>query len=102
MASKSAQEELLYELLQKACEIGGAFGVALLAILFFAIYNRDKVRWKTIIAENIGMLGLLGFFEYLFFTEIIMNYNPISDAELEYIVAKKTYDMFSANSTSLL
>lgn len=99
MASRNAQAKLLYELLQKACEMGSAFGVVLLVIGGFALYNRDRIRWKTILAENIGMLALLGFFEYLFFTRIIMNYNPISDAELEYLVAKKTYDIFAKNGT---
>ena len=100
MASKSEQEKVLYELLQEACEIGGAFGVVLLVLGACAFYNKDKIRWKTIISENVGMLALLGFFEYLFFTKIIMNYNPISDAELEYIIAKHTYDVFTANTTN--
>lgn len=100
MASKSAQDALLHKLLQKACEMGGAFGIALLVFCFLALYNRKQIRWKTIVAENVGMLGLLGFFEYLFFTDIIMHYNPISDAELEYIVAKKSYDALVKNGTT--
>ncbi len=45
------------------------------------------------------MLGLLGCFEYLFFIHIIMNYNPISDAELEYMIAQKAYNALEHNVT---
>lgn len=102
LASKSAQDALLRHLLQKACEMGGAFGVVLLATVFLALYNYKEIRWKTIMAENVAMLGLLGFFEYLFFTHIIMNYNPISDAELEYIIAKQAYNIFIQNGTTTI
>lgn len=101
MSSKSAQAALLHHLLQKACEMGGAFGIVLVANVFLALYYYKQIRWKTIMAENVAMLGLLGFFEYLFFTHIIMNYNPISDAELEYIIAKQAYNIFINNGTTI-
>ena len=41
------------------------------------------------------MLLLLGLFEYLFFINIIMNYNPISDAEIKYMMVKGMVNYFN-------
>jgi hypothetical protein len=102
IASNAVQQQLLRTLLHKSCEIGGAFGIVLLIFLCLGLYHYSQIKWKTILAENMAMLGLLGFFEYLFFTRIIMNYNPVSDAELEYIIAKEAYNLFIKNGTSTI
>ena len=47
---------------------------------------RDKIRWKSIIVENILMFALLGAFEYIFFNTIILKYSPITNEELRYSI----------------
>ena len=37
------------------------------------------------------MFLFLGIFEYLFFMEIIMNYDPLTDAEIKYYVVNDIY-----------
>ena len=40
------------------------------------------------------MFTLLGIFEYVFFTQIIMNYNPLTDNEIKYYVARDLNEKF--------
>jgi len=58
--------------------------------LFVATINclliRKNINWKLILIENIVMFSLLCIFEYLFFINIIMNYSPITDNEIFYII----------------
>jgi hypothetical protein len=62
--------------------------VAIVFLLSFAnaVRIRKYIHWTHVIIENILMFLLLGVFEYLFFTHIIMNYTPISDEELQYLL----------------
>jgi hypothetical protein len=99
LTALDAQHKLLHHLLYIACELGGGFGIAFIISWGLGIAHYNQIKWKTIFAENIVMLGLLGCFEYLFFMHIVMNYNPITDAELEYIVAQKAYAAFGHNQT---
>ena len=41
------------------------------------------------------MFLFLGIFEYLFFTNIIIVYNPITDAEIQYISANNFLTFFN-------
>lgn len=96
------QNKLLHHLMYVACELGGGFGLAFLLSWCFGILHYKQIKWKTIFVENVVMLGLLGCFEYLFFMNVIMNYNPISDAELEYMIAQKAYNAIEHNQTALI
>jgi hypothetical protein len=92
------QEKELHHLMIVACKIGSGFWSVFFLLWVIGILHFKEIKWKTILVENIVMLVLLGLFEYLFFMNIIMNYNPISDAELEYIVAKKAYSLAYNNT----
>lgn len=87
------QEQILHHLILVACKIGSGFWSLFFVFWVLGLFHFTQIKWKKIIIENVVMLVLLGLFEYLFFTNIIMNYNPISDAELEYIVAQKIYSL---------
>ena len=52
-----------------------------------------------IINQNILMFLFLGIFEYLFFTEIILNYSPISDSEIKFIVYNGVINYFNSTKT---
>lgn len=84
--AKHDQNVLLHNLIIKAIFMISFVGIFFMISLLNAIWIKNYIHWKHIIIENILMFVFLGTFEYLFFTWIIMNYSPISDTELEYIV----------------
>jgi hypothetical protein len=96
--SLNEQNELYNKLLTKACYIAGFIGLILVILFLNAIYNNKVIKWRWIIVENILMLIFLGLFEYVFFVNIIMHYNPITDAELKYIVITDFIKYFNQTS----
>ena len=100
--SLSEQKKLLGELLVKACMMGGIVGLFLLVFVLAGLIDRKKIEWKWILIENIFMFMFLGVFEYFFFMKIIMNYSPITDAEIKYYVAKEIFNYFNTTSTGLI
>lgn len=97
--SLNSQKNLLSKLLYQSCKLAFFFGLVLIILWFFGLCYYKNIKWKTIILDNILMLGLLGCFEYIFFTTIIMNYNPITDAEIEYLIVKNIYNYAMSNDT---
>jgi len=96
MESLQEQKKILHQLLILACKMGGIIGIILLILFGFGLANRKKIKWKWILFENILMFILLGIFEYLFFTYIVLHYNPITDAEIKYFVADNLYNYFNS------
>lgn len=96
LESLTKQKELLHKLLIIACKMGGVIGLILLVLFGFGLSNRKKINWKWILVENFLMFVLLGIFEYLFFTNIILHYNPITDEEVKYFVANSLYNYFNS------
>lgn len=96
--SLKQQNKLLHKLFIRSCSLGSGIGFILIALIVLSIYNKKKIKWNSILFENIIMFILLGIFEYLFFINIILNYNPITDAEVKYFVAKSLVNYF--NSTN--
>ena len=60
-------------------------GISFLLILIHII-GKIKVSLRKIIIDNVLMIIILGIFEYVFFTRIIMIYQNISLEELEVII----------------
>lgn len=96
LESLEKQKALLDKLLIFACKMGGVIGIILLVLFGFGLANRKKISWKWILIENFIMFALLGIFEYLFFTNIILHYNPITDEEVKYFVANSLYNYFNS------
>jgi hypothetical protein len=92
------QEELIKKLLVNALILCGIIGIIVLIFFINGLYNYKFIKWKWILIENIFMLLFLGFFEYMFFINIILKYNPITDNEIKYIVINNFINYF--NSTS--
>jgi len=80
------QEELLNYLLHKSLIMMFIVFMFLLIAFINCLCIRDKIRWKSIIVENILMFVLLGAFEYIFFNTIILKYSPITNEELRYSI----------------
>lgn len=62
--------------------IGFVFGITLVLGIFF----HDKMKWHWLFFENIMMIFFLACYEYYFFKYVIIKYDPISSAEINYIV----------------
>ncbi len=98
--SINSQKKLLYHLLIKACGMAGIIGSILSILLIFGIFNKNKIKWNWILIENLIMFILLGIFEYLFFTNIIMHYNPITNDEVKYRALHDIYSYLNSSSTN--
>ena len=96
--SLSSQKKLLQKLLIKACGMAGIIGILFLFLIITGLFYRKKIKWNWIWIENLLMFVFLGIFEYLFFMNIIMHYNPITDAEVKYYVVDGIIRYF--NSTT--
>lgn len=83
---------LITQLIYKSSFYASIVGIFFLFFLFIGIYYRKKIKWKWIIWENIMMLVFLGLFEYFFFFNIILKYNPINDDEIKYLIVKAFND----------
>ncbi len=96
--SLSSQKKLLHRLLIKACTMAGSIGILFIILFGIGLLYRKKIKWNWIWIENLLMFLFLGIFEYFFFMTIIMNYNPITDAEIKYYTVNGIITYF--NSTS--
>jgi hypothetical protein len=96
--SLSSQKKLLQKLLIKACTIAGIIGIIGIILFTIGLFNRKKIKWNWIWIENLLMFLFLGIFEYFFFMTIVMNYNPITDAEVKYYMVDGIITYF--NSTN--
>ena len=86
---KNAQREQGQQLNTLKIQAGmmvGYVSIFFLLSLINAIRIQKYIHWNHIIIENLLMFLLLGIFEYLFFTHIIMSYTPISDEEIRYLL----------------
>lgn len=82
--SMKEQKYMLHSLLIQSYKMGAILGVIFIVLLLISLYNRKCIEWKTIISENIIMFLFLGIFEYYFFINIIMKYEPVTNEEIQY------------------
>lgn len=76
------QKLLRMILLKKAIMISCFFGGIFICSL---IFGKKEVKIKWVSFENVFLFLFLGIYEYIFFNLIILNYNPITDSEIQYI-----------------
>ena len=93
--SLEQQKQLLNHLMIESCEIAGIIGLVLIGLIGFGLFRGYKIKWKWIWVENFLMFVLLGVFEYWFFMNVILNYNPITDAEIKYYIANQFSNYFN-------
>lgn len=94
--SLQQQKQLLHHLLIKSCGLAGIIGLVLIGLLSYGFFKGYKIKWKWICVENFLMFAILGIFEYWFFMNVILNYNPITDAEIKYYVANQFVNYFNS------
>ena len=48
-----------------------------------AKYRRLPVHWRQLVCENLGLIIVLGIYEYMFFSTVVYPYQSISQPELD-------------------
>lgn len=61
----------------------GIFGALFTVATAYAKIRKMNVWWCRLVAENLAMVLMLAFYEFLFFTTIITSYSPLSAEEIE-------------------
>jgi hypothetical protein len=89
----SEQNKNLYHLLKISLFMLCIILVLFLCALINALIYMKYIHWLNIFIENVCMFILLGIFEYLFFNYVILQYTPISDEELQYIMYNNMYNI---------
>lgn len=89
--SKRDQNTILHNLFVKSCKMVIPFGIICLMLIFISCFRLRDIKWKSIIFENIIMFLILGIFEYYFFLNIILNYEPVTNEEIKYFMANNTF-----------
>lgn len=82
--SMKEQNHILHLLLIESYKMAIILGVVFIILLIHSYCNKKYIEWKTIIIENIIMFLFLGIFEYYFFINIIMKYEPVTNNEIKY------------------
>lgn len=84
--SKTRQKQTLDTLFIASCKMGGGIGVVFFILLGVSLHKscRKYIEWKIIFFENVLMFLFLGIFEYYFFINIIMKYEPVTNEEIQY------------------
>jgi len=49
-------------------------------------YKQYKTKWRPLIAENVGLVAILGLYEWMFFSTVVLKYQAISMPELDSLV----------------
>ena len=84
--SKENQKQILNQLFIRSCKMGGGLGIIFCVLLGLSLHKsyRNHIQWKIIFFENLLMFFFLGIFEYYFFINIIMKYEPVTNEEIQY------------------
>ena len=90
--SKEQNDIMINKLIYKSSFYASIVGLSFFIFLLIGVFYRKKIKWKWVIWENVMMLLFLGLFEYYFFFNIVLKYNPINDNELKYIIVKGFLD----------
>ena len=89
---KKSRNERQNNLLKKSLIL---VGILLLATITVYVLNKKKIKLGYVLKETFGVLVLMGFFEYLFFTKVILKNPTISNSELKKIIIDKEISKMS-------
>ena len=89
--SKDRQKIILHNLFVKSCKMTIPFGVICFILTFVSFFNFKYIKWKSILLENITMFLVLGLFEYFFFLNVILKYEPVTNEEIKYFMVNNTF-----------
>jgi hypothetical protein len=93
--SKRDQELMLNKLILFCYKLVASIFCFLVFFVACGFFHKKVIKWKWILIENFFLFGLLGIFEYIFLTNVILKYSPFSDAELKYMVYKEMFNIIN-------
>lgn len=96
--SLDEQNLLKQQLIIISYKMAGVIGSILCFFFLYGLLNWKEIKWKSIVIDNILMFVFLGTFEYMFFFNVILNYNPVTDGEIKYTMYKGFVDYFNQTS----
>ena len=73
-------------LLRKSWLYFGAIMTLFMSLTAVGHCKRYKTNWRSLITENIALVGILGLYEWMFFSTIVLKYQAISMPELDRMV----------------
>jgi len=73
-------------LLQNSWIYFGGLLTTVAGLSAWGIFRRYKTDWPAIVGENLGLVTLLGLYEWMYFSTIILKYQAISMPELDRMV----------------
>jgi hypothetical protein len=97
--SLDKQKLLKQELMIVSYKMAGVVGLVLCFFFLWGLLNWKEIKWKSIIIDNILMFVFLGTFEYMFFSNVVLHYNPVTDGEIKYTLYTGLVDYFNQTST---
>jgi hypothetical protein len=53
----------------------------------FGYHRRYKTEWYQLVGENLTLVTLLGLYEWMYFSTVVLRYQAISMPELDRMVA---------------
>ncbi len=89
------QNQLKKALMIVSYKMAGVVGAVLLFFLLWGLLNWREIKWKGILMDNVLMFLFLGTFEYMFFSHVILHYNPVTDGEIKYTMYTGLVDYFN-------
>jgi hypothetical protein len=83
-ASQTLASRTLYNngLFRNAWLYVGGFSVLFVIGVVYATCRKIRIRWRTLVFENIGLVIMLALYEYMFFSTVIFPFTPISGQEI--------------------
>jgi hypothetical protein len=97
--AKHEQKILLNNLLLFCLKILISISCILSFFVICGFFHKQSVKWRWIIIENFFMFCLLGLLEYIFFTRVILNYTPFTDAEIKYKIYTELVNILNGTYT---
>lgn len=89
--SKKNKNIILHNLFVKSCKMTIPVSVICLILSIASCFSIRDIKWKSVIFENIIMFLVLGIFEYYFFLNIILKYEPVTNEEIKYFMMNNTF-----------
>ena len=96
--SLDEQNLLKQQLIIVSYKMAGVVGLVLSFFFLWGLLNWREIKWKSIIIDNIIMFVFLGTFEYMFFSNVVLHYNPVTDGEIKYTFYTGLVDNFNRTS----
>lgn len=71
-----------YELYVRSWIYTGSISGIFMILILYSCVRKHTIPWTFLIVENVGFVTILGLYEYMFFSTIVVPYSTIGGAEI--------------------